>query len=78
MSNTDITPRYYIYVYYRPGNIGSRDVKVIDKQPIDGFDTELEAEYRLKELILAKTGQYFERDGYKFTILKTWNSLSAV
>lgn len=78
MSDIDITPRYYIYVYYRPGNIGSRDVKVIDEQPTDGFDTELEAEYRLKELILAKTGQYFDRDWYKFTILKTWSSLSAV
>ena len=78
MNNTDITARYYIYVYYRPGNIGSRDVKVIDEQPIDGFNTELEAEDHLKELILAKTGQYFDRDWYKFTILKTWNSLSAI
>ena len=73
-----VTCRYFIYVFYQVGNIGSRDVKTIDEQPKDGFKTEQEAENHLKKLILAKKGQFFDRDWYKFTIMKTWNSLSAV
>ncbi len=73
-----VTCRYFIYVYYQVGNIGSRDVKTIDEQPKDGFETEHEAEQHLIKLILAKKGYHFDRDWYKFTILKTWNSLSAV
>jgi hypothetical protein len=73
-----ITCRYFIYVFYRVGNVGSRDVKTINEQPEDGFETELEAEEHLKKLILSKKGHFFHRNWYKFTILKTWNSLSAV
>ena len=73
-----VTCRYFIYVYYQVGNIGSRDVKTIDEQPKDGFETEKEAEQHLINLILAKKGYHFDRAWYKFTILKTWNSLSAV
>ena len=73
-----VTCRYFIYVYYQVGNIGSRDVRTIDEQPKDGFETEQEAEHHLIKLILAKTGYHFDRPWYKFTILKTWNSLSAV
>lgn len=73
-----VTCRYFIYVFYQVGNIGSRDVKTIDEQPEEGFDTEQKAQKHLIKLILAKKGYYFERDWYKFTILKTWNSLSAV
>jgi hypothetical protein len=76
--NNNITYNYYIYVYYQVGNIGSWTVKTIDEQPKEGFDTEKEAEQHLIKLIQAKKGIYFERDWYKFTILKTWNSLSAV
>ena len=72
-----VVTRYFIYVFYQVGNIGSRDVKTIDNQPKDGFETEKEAEEHLKELILAKKGHYFDRDWYKFAIIKTWNSLSA-
>jgi len=72
------TCRYFIYVFYQVGNIGSRDVKTIDEQPKDGFETEQEAEQHLKKLILTKKGHFFNRDWYKFTIMKTWNSLSAV
>ena len=74
----NVTCRYYIYVYYKVGNIGSRDVKTIDEQPKDGFETEQEAENHLIKLIEAKKGYYFDRAWYKFTIFKTWNSLSAV
>jgi len=73
-----VTCRYFIYVFYQVGNIGSRDVKTIDEQPKDGFETEQEAEKHLKKLILEKKGYFFDRDWYKFTIMKTWNSLSAV
>ena len=73
-----VTCRYFIYVYYQVGNIGSRDVKTIDEQPKDGFETEKEAEQHLIKLIEAKKGYHFDRAWYKFTILKTWNSLSAV
>lgn len=73
-----VTCRYFIYVFYQVGNIGSRDVKTIDEQPKDGFETEQEAEKHLKKLILAKKGYFFDRSWYKFTIMKTWNSLSAV
>jgi hypothetical protein len=75
---TDVTCRYFIYVYYQVGNIGSRDVKTIDEQPENGFKTEQEAEKHLIKLIQAKKGYHFDRSWYKFTILKTWNSLSAV
>jgi len=78
LRKTDVTCRYYIYVYYQVGNIGSRDVKTIDEQPKDGFETEQEAETHLVKLIEAKKGYHFDRGWYKFTILKTWNSLSAV
>jgi len=74
----NVTCRYFIYVYYQVGNIGSRDVRTIDEQPKDGFETEQEAEEHLIKLILAKKGYHFDRARYKFTILKTWNSLSAV
>ena len=73
-----LTHRYYIYVYYRIGNIGGEHVKTIGEQPKEGFETEPEAVAYLTKLILAKKGYYFNRDWYKFTILKTWNSLSAV
>ena len=73
-----VTCRYFIYVFYQVGNIGSRDVKTIDEQPKDGFETEQKAEEHLKKLILAKKGYFFDRNWYKFTIMKTWNSLSAV
>jgi len=73
-----VTCRYFIYVFYQVGNIGSRDVKTIDEQPKNGFETEQEAEQHLKKLILTKKGYFFDRDWYKFTIMKTWNSLSAV
>ncbi len=78
LRKTDVTCRYFIYVYYQVGNIGSRDVRTIDEQPKDGFETEQEAEGHLIKLILAKKGYHFDRAWYKFTILKTWNSLSAV
>lgn len=77
-ANTMLAPVYYIYVYYKVGNIGSDDVKVLSGQPESGFKTEKQAETYLKKLILAKKGYYFDRAWYKFTILKTWNSLSAV
>ncbi len=73
-----VTCRYFIYVFYQVGNIGSRDVKTIDEQPKDGFENERDAEEHLKKLILAKKGYFFDRSWYKFTIMKTWNSLSAV
>ena len=73
-----VTCRYFIYVFYQVGNIGSRDVKTINEQPRDGFETEQEADEHLKKLILAKKGNLFDRSWYKFTIMKTWNSLSAV
>ena len=73
-----VTCRYFIYVYYQVGNVRSRDVKTIDEQPKDGFETEQEAETHLIKLIEAKKGNHFDRAWYKFTILKTWNSLSAV
>jgi len=44
--------RYFIYVYYQVGNIGSRDVRTIDEQPKDGFETEQEAEQHLVKLIV--------------------------
>jgi hypothetical protein len=78
MTQKITTCRYFIYVYYQVGNSGSRDVKTIDQQPKCGFETEQEAEAHLIKLIEAKKGYYFARDWYKFTILKTWNSLSAI
>jgi predicted DNA-binding WGR domain protein len=72
-----INSRYYIYVYYKVGNIGGSEVKTIQEQPEDGFETEKEAEEHLIKLIQSKKGYYFDRPWYKFTILKTWKSLSA-
>lgn len=68
--------RYFIYVFYQVGNIGNKEVKTINEQPKNGFETEQEAEEHLKKLILAKKGYFFDRNWYKFTIMKTWNSLS--
>ncbi len=70
--------KYYIYVFYQVGNIGSRDVKAIEEQPKAGFNTEKDAEAHLLDLIEKRKGNYFDRDWYKFTILKTWNSKSAL
>lgn len=68
----NIIIRYFIYVYYQVGNIGSRDVRTIDEQPKDGFETEAEAEQFLIKLMLGKKGYYFDKNWFKFTILKTW------
>ena len=76
ISMLDITSSYYIYVYHNLGNTGGRSVRTIDEQPKEGFKTEEEAEYHLKKLILERTGCYFTRNWYKFTILKTFNSLN--
>jgi len=70
--------RYYIYVYWTQGNIGPYQVSTLDEQPAEGFATEVEAEEYLLKLIEARKGHYFERDWYKFTILKTWQSKSAI
>jgi len=70
--------RHYIYVYYQVGNVGSQDVKVIEHQPENGFDSEQAAEQHLSKLIEARKGIYFDRDWYKFTILKTYCSKSAL
>ena len=70
--------RYYIYVYWMQGNIGPHQVNTLDNQPAEGFATEDEAEEHLLKLIEARKGYYFERDWYKFTILKTWQSKSII
>ena len=70
--------RYYIYVYWQQGNIGAKQVDTLEQQPKDGFETEKDAEEYLLNLIEKRKGYYFERDWYKFTILKTWNSKSAL
>jgi len=58
--------RYLIFVYQ------SKNITLIDEQPKDGFETDKEAEAHLLDLIEAKKGYYFDRDWYKFVILKTY------
>ena len=69
---------FYIYVYYQRGNVGDYNCRTIEEQPKEGFKTENDAEKHLIELIEAKKGYFFDRPWYKFTILKTWNSKSAL
>jgi hypothetical protein len=71
-------PRYFIYVYFQQGNVGPRCVEALKDQPEDGFTTEEEAEKFLQTLIEARQGYFFDRDWYKFTILKTFLSKSAL
>ncbi len=73
-----MTARFYIYVYYQVGNVGSHNIESIKEQPDDGFATEKEAENHLAKLIEARKGYHFERNWYKFTILKTFRSKSAL
>lgn len=70
--------RYFIYVYYQQGNVGPQCVEALKDQPKDGFGTEQDAEVHLQKLIEARKGYFFERDWYKFTILKTYLSKSAL
>jgi hypothetical protein len=70
--------RYYIYVYWQQGNVGAKQVTTLENQPEEGFKTENEAEEYLLDLIEKRKGYFFERDWYKFTILKTWSSKSAL
>lgn len=70
--------RHYIYVYYQVGNIGGKEVDTIDDQPEDGFPDFDSAKDHLLELIESRKGHYFDRPWYKFTILPTWNSKSAL
>ena len=71
-------PRYFIYVYYQQGNVGPHCVEALKDQPKNGFTTEIEAEEYLQILIEARIGYFFERDWFKFTILKTYLSKSAL
>jgi hypothetical protein len=71
-------PRYFIYVYYQQGNVGPHCVEALKDQPEDGFTTEEEAEEYLRKLIEERKGYFFDRDWYKFTILKTFLSKSAL
>lgn len=70
-------PRYFIYVYYQQGNVGPQCVEAISEQPEEGFATEKEAEDHLIALIEARKGHYFDRNWYKFTVLKTYLSKNA-
>ncbi len=70
--------KYYIYVYWQRGNVGVKQAETLEQQPKDGFETEKEAEEYLLDLIEKRKGYFFERDWYKFTILKTYNSKSAL
>ena len=70
--------RYFIYVYWQQGNIGPKQVDVILEQPNDGFESEQDAELCLLDLIEKRKGYFFDRDWYKFTIMKTYNSKSAL
>ncbi len=70
--------RYYIYLYHQIGNIGPQQLSIIDSQPKEGFKSETEAESHLLNLIEEMSEPYFQRDWYKFTILKTWRSKCAV
>lgn len=70
--------RFYIYVYYQQGNVGSHDIKPITEQPKEGFESELDAEVHLLKLIDARKGFYFDRAGNKFVILKTFMSKDAL
>jgi hypothetical protein len=69
--------RYFIYVYYQQGNVGPHCVEPIKEQPEEGFATEQEAEEHLTKMIEARQGYYFDRNWYKFTILKTYLSKNA-
>jgi hypothetical protein len=70
-------PRYFIFVYYQQGNVGPHCVEALKEQPKNGFTTEGEAEEYLQKLIEARKGYFFERDWFKFTILKTYMSKNA-
>ena len=67
--------KYYIYVYWQQV---SKQVTILENQPKDGFETESQAEEHLLDLIETRKGQFFDRDWYKFTIMKTYNSKSAL
>ena len=64
--------RYFIYVYNQMGNVGKHYFDIIADQPKEGFLTEEAAEEHL--LFLIKEGQthWFQRDWYKFVIMKTF------
>ena len=70
--------RYYIYVYWQQGNVGTHQVKLLDEQPLEGFKTDKHAESHLEKLIERRKGYYFERPWYEFTIQKTWKSKNAL
>lgn len=68
--------RYYIYVFYKKQAL--KFAGALDDQPEDGFESEKEAENFLLNKIEEKKGHYFDRAWYKFVILKTYKSKSAV
>jgi hypothetical protein len=70
--------RYYIYTYWQQGNVGPKQVEILEDQPMEGFATEDQAEQHLLKLIEAREGRFFTRPWYNFTILKTWKSKSAL
>jgi hypothetical protein len=47
---------YYILILRQIGNIGAHEIKKIDNQPKEGFDSENDAEKHLNKLI--KEGEY--------------------
>jgi hypothetical protein len=70
--------KFFIYILYQQGNVGGHHIEAIREQPDDGFVNEEEAEKHLLELIEKREGWGFDRDWYKFVIMKTYTSKSAL
>lgn len=64
--------RYFIYVYHQLGNIGRYEFTLIEDQPKEGFLTEVEAEDYLVYLINEGKTHWFQRDWYKYVVMKTF------
>lgn len=65
-------PRYYIYKFYKVGNIGEHHIKAIEEQPKEGFEREVQAIVHLKSYVIPDCKRIDKKE--KFTILPIWVS----
>ena len=64
--------RYFIYVYNQMGNVGKHYFDIISDQPKEGFISEQLAREHLVFLANEEKNHFFQRDWYKFVIMKTF------
>jgi hypothetical protein len=69
----DVKPRYRIFEARQIGNVGAHEIKAIEEQPKEGYDTEKEAELSLRKKI-ASANEWLFNGNYPrtFVVLKVW------